>query len=119
MIYEGYSECEENPVKVEVPKYLEAQGREHLAMVLQKFDWTKCLGIAILAKVNGKPVVAIVDTKSAGFRFSESCFERLGLKEHNEVNYTFTSAMSTNKKLRKVLFGVEIAVRKNKGVFQQ
>ena len=107
-------DCEENPVKVEVPVNHKAQGREHLAMVLQKFDWTKCSAVAIPSKVNGKPVVAIVDTRSAEFVISESCFERLGLKEDDEVEYTITSATGTNKKLRKVLFGVEIAVGKNK-----
>ena len=80
VIYWGDSEGEENPVKVEVPKDHKAQVREHLAMVLQKFDWAKYLAIAILAKVNGKPVVAIVDTGSAGVVISWSCFERLGLK---------------------------------------
>ena len=49
-------------------------------MVLQNFDWTKCSAIAIPAKVNGKPVVAIVDTGSAGVVISEICFERLRQK---------------------------------------
>ena len=75
-------------------------------MILQKFDWTKCSAVAIMAKVNGKPVVAIVDTGSAGVVISESCFERLGLKEDDEVEYTILLATGTNKKLRKVLFGV-------------
>ena len=96
LIYGGDSEGEENPVKVEVLIDHKAQGREHLAMVLQKFDWTKCLAVVILAKVNGKPVVAIVDTGSDGVVISESCFERLGLKEDNEVEYTITSATGTN-----------------------
>ena len=54
LIYGGDLECEMNPVKVGVPVNHKAQGREHLAMVLQKFDWTKCSAIAIPAKVNGK-----------------------------------------------------------------
>ena len=58
--------------------------------------------------------MAIVDTGSAGVVISESCFERLGLKEDDEVEYTITLALGTNKKLREVLFGVEIAVEKNK-----
>ena len=72
------------------------------------------MAVAIPVKVNGKPVVAIVDTESAGVIISESCFERLGLKEDDEVEYTLTSATGTNKKLRKVLFGVKIAVGKNR-----
>ena len=72
------------------------------------------MAVAILEKVNGKPVVAIVDTGSAGVVISESCFERLGLKGDNEVEYIITSAPDTNKKLRKVLFGVEIANGKQK-----
>ena len=66
-----------------------------------------------MAKVNGEPVVAIVDTGSAKVVISEGYFERLGLKEDDEVEYTIASATSTNKKLRKV-FGFEIAVGKNR-----
>ena len=40
--------------------------------------------------------------------------KRLGLVGDDEVEYTITSATDTKKKLRKVLFGVEIAVRKSK-----
>ena len=90
-------ECEENLVKVEMPIDQETQGREQLAMVPQKFDWTKCLAIAITAKVNGKPVVAIVDTKSAGVVISEGCFERLVLKEDDEVEFTITLAMGAKR----------------------
>ena len=87
MIYGGDYEGKENPLKMEVPIDHKAQGREHLAMVLQKFVWMKFLAVAVPAKVNGKPVVAIVDTGSAGVVISESCFERLGLKGENEVEY--------------------------------
>ena len=52
VIYGGDSECEMDPVKVEVPVNHKTQGREHLAMVLQKFDWTRCSAVAIPAKVN-------------------------------------------------------------------
>ena len=85
VIYKGDLDCDENPVKVEVPVNHKAQGREHLAMVLQKFDWTKCSAVAIPDRVNGKPVVAIVSTRITGVVISESCFERLGLKEDDEV----------------------------------
>ena len=78
VIYVGDLGGEENQAKVEVTVDHEAQGREHLAMVLQKFDWTKFLAVAIPAEVNGKPVVAIVDPGSAGVIISESCFEILG-----------------------------------------
>ena len=61
VIYKGDSEGEENPVSGSTHKP-QSSGGEHLAMVLKKFDWTKCLAVAIPAKVNGKPVVAIVDT---------------------------------------------------------
>ena len=73
-------ECEENPVKVEVPIDHKAQGREHLAMVFQKFDWTKCLAVTILAKKNGKPVVAIVDIGSASIVFQKVVLKDLGCK---------------------------------------
>ena len=69
--------------------------------------------------MNGKPVVAFVDTGSAEVIISESCFEKLELKGDNEVEYIITSATYTNRKLRKVLIGVEIAAGKAKGVSQQ
>ena len=47
-------------------------------MVLQKIDWTKCLAISIPAKVNVKPVVAIVDTRSAGVVIQKVVFKDLG-----------------------------------------
>ena len=70
--------------------------------------------MAILAKKSAESVVAIVSTGSAGVVISESCFERLGLAGNDEAEYTITSATDTNKKLRNVLFGVEIAVEKSK-----
>ena len=70
-IYRGDSDCEVNPVKVEVPLNYKVQGIEHLAIVLQKFDWTKCSVNAIPAKVNGKPIVAIVDTMSWSCYFNK------------------------------------------------
>ena len=42
------------------------QGREHLAMVLQKFYIKKCSAVAILEKVTKGSVAATVDTGSAG-----------------------------------------------------
>ena len=66
VIHIGGLDCKENLVKVKVPVNHKAQGREHLAMVLQKFHRKKCLAVAIPAKVNEKQVVAIVDTGSAG-----------------------------------------------------
>ena len=83
-------------------------------MVLQKFDWTKFFAVAIPAKVNGRAVVAIVNTGSAGVVILESRFERLGLAGDDEVEYTIISATDSNKKFRKFLFGVKIAVGKSK-----
>ena len=56
-------------------------------MVLQKFNFTKCLSVAIPAKVNGGAVVNIVDTGSAGVIISEGCFKRLGLIKDVKVEY--------------------------------
>ena len=81
-------------------------------MVLQKFDWTKCSAVAIPAKVNGRLVAAIVNTRSAGVMILESCFERLGLVGDNEVEYTITSSTNTFKKLRKVLFGTRLQIKR-------
>ena len=41
--------------------------------------------------------MAIVDTRSAGVVISEGCFEKLGLKEDGEVEYTITSATGTSR----------------------
>ena len=73
VIYGGGSDSEENQAKAQVPVNHKVQGREHLAMVLQKFDWTKCSAMAILKKMNGGLVVAIVNTGSTGVIISESC----------------------------------------------
>ena len=62
VIYGGGSDSEENQVKFEVHINREAQGKEHLEMVLQKFDWTECLAVAIPVKVIKGSVVNIVDT---------------------------------------------------------
>ena len=62
VIYGGDFEGKENPVKAELPIDHKTKGREHLSMVLKKFERSKCLAFTILAKVNEKPVVAIVDT---------------------------------------------------------
>ena len=86
VIYGGDSESEENQVNVKFSTDHESQGKKHLAMVLQKFDWNKCLAVAILAKMNGKPVVAIVDTGSVGVVILESCFEIPGLKRTMRLN---------------------------------
>ena len=41
---------------------------------------------------------------------SKSCFDWLGLVSDNEVEFTITLATDTNKKVRKVMFGVEVTV---------
>ena len=55
-----------------------------------------------------------MDTGSAGDFISKDCFERLRLVWDNKVEYAITSATNTTKKIRKVLFGDEIAVVKSK-----
>ena len=68
--------------------------------------------MAISAKVSGEPVVAIVNTGSAGVVISDICFERLGLVGDEEEEDIISSAMDTNKKLRRVLIGVKLIVEK-------
>ena len=64
VIYGRDSESEENQLKVEVPMDHGAQRRNCLAMFPLKFEWTKCSAIAILEKMMGELVVAIVNTRS-------------------------------------------------------
>ena len=48
--------------------------------------------------------------RSAGVVISKSCFDRLGMVKDEEVEFTITLATDTNKKVRTVLFGVDITV---------
>ena len=54
-----------------------------------------------IIKSEWKPVVAILDTRSAGNVILEGCFERLGIVKDDEVEYTIKSATDTNKKLKR------------------
>ena len=40
--------------------------KEHAAMLLQEFKWSKFSPVAVPAKLNGQMVVAIVNTGNAG-----------------------------------------------------
>ena len=95
-------------VKNEVPAGQADKVRGHAAMLLQEFKWTKYSAVAVQAKLNSHTVVAIVDTSSVGVVISKSCFDRLGMVKDEEME--FTSTTDTNKKVRTVLFGVDITV---------
>ena len=84
--------------------------KEHAAMLLQEFKWSKFSAVVVPAKPNGQMVVAIVNTGSAGVVISKSCFDWLRLINDNEVDFTITLATDTNKKVRKVMFGVKVTV---------
>ena len=88
--------------------------KEHLKTVFHKFACAKCLGMAIPAKSCKGTVVSIVNTGSSGVVILEGCFGRLGFVGDNEVKCTITSATETNKKLKKVLFGIKMALGKFK-----
>ena len=70
--------------------------------------------MAVQAKINSHTVVAIVDTSSAGIVISKSCFDQLGMVKDEEVEFKITLATDTNKKVRTVLFGVNITVGRRK-----
>ena len=53
-----------------------------------------------------------MDTDSAGAVVSKSCFDQLGMVKDNEVEFTISSATDTNQKVSKVVFGVEVSLRK-------
>ena len=54
-------------------------GKEHVAMLLQEFKWSKFSAFAVPAKLNVQMVVAIVNTGSAGAAILKSCFDWLRL----------------------------------------
>ena len=87
--------------------------KEHAVMLLQEFKWSKFSAVAVPAKMNRQRVVAIINMGSAGVVISKSCFDWLGLVNDNEVELIITSATDTNKKVRKVMFGVEVTVGEN------
>ena len=97
-------------VQVLVPSEKAGVSKECASMLLQEFKWSKFSAVAVPAKLNGQMVVAIVNTGSAGVVISKSCFDWLGLVSDNEVEFTITLATDTNKKVRKVMFGVEVTV---------
>ena len=68
------------------------------------------MALALPVKLNGYNIVAIVNTGSAGVVISKSCYDCLWMNCDEEVEFTITSATDTNKKLRKVLFSVEVTV---------
>ena len=55
----------------------------------------------------------IVNTGSAGVVILRSCYNYLWMNCDEELKFTITSATDTNKKLSKVLFGVEVIVGRN------
>ena len=82
-------------------------------MLLKEFKWTRFLALSLPVKLNGHTIVAIVDMGSAGVVISKSCYDCLWTNCDEEIEFTITSATDTNKKLRKVLFGVEVTVGRN------
>ena len=82
-------------------------------MLLKEFKWTRFLALALPVKLFGHTIIAIVNTGSAGVVISKSCYNCLWMNCDEEVEFTITSATDTNKKLRKVLFGVEVTVGRN------
>ena len=95
---------------VEVPAEAADQVKGYAAMLLKDFKWTKFSAFALPVKLNGHTIVAIVDTGIAGVVILKSCYNCLWMNCDEEVKFTITSATDTNKKLRKVLFGVKVTV---------
>ena len=79
-------------------------------MLLQEFKWSKFSSVAVPAKLNEQMVVAIVNMGSAGVVISKSCFDWLGMVKDEEVEFKITMAINTNKKVRTVLFSVDVTV---------
>ena len=95
-----------------VPSEKAGVSKEYSSMLLQEFKWSKFSAVAVPAKLNGKMVVAIVDTGSAGVVISKSCFDWLGLVNDNDVEFTITLTTDTNKRVQKVMFGVKVTVKR-------
>ena len=70
--------------------------------------WTQDNAILLKVQIGSVTVNAIVDTGSSGVVLSEACFQRLGLKEDKEVEFTINSATQTVKKLRKLIFKLPV-----------
>ena len=79
-------------------------------MLLQEFKWNKYLAVVVQAKLNQHLLVAKVDTGSAGVVISKSCFDQLGMVKDEEVEFIIALATNTVKKVRTVLFGVDVNV---------
>ena len=110
VIYGNEPGLETLGVQVLVPSEKAGVSKDCASMLLQEFKWSKFSAVAVPAKLNGLMVVAIADTGSAGVVTLKSCFDWLGLVNDNEVEFTITLATDTNKKVRKVMFGVKVTV---------
>lgn len=82
----------------------------NFSMLTESFSWSKKSALILPACIEGKSVIAVIDTGCSGVVISQGCFERLKLKEDDSVEFTLTSAVDTVKKSRKVFKGLEIKV---------
>ena len=69
---------------------------QFICLLAKDFTWSQQNAMALRACLNGKNVVAIVDTWSSGVVVSESCFRRLTLVHNGEIEFTITLATDTN-----------------------
>ena len=69
---------------------------QFMSLLVKDFTWSQQTAMVLRACLNGKNVVAIVDTGSSGVVVSESCFCRLKLVHDIEIEFTITSATDTN-----------------------
>ena len=69
---------------------------QSMSLLVKDFTWSQQTAMALRACLNGKNVVAIVDTGSSGVVVSESCFHWLKLVHNGEIEFTITLATDTN-----------------------
>ena len=61
-------------------------------MLLKECKWTKFSAVALLVKLQGHTIIAIVDLSSAGVVILKSCYNCLRMNCDEEVGFTITSA---------------------------
>ena len=98
-------------IKEEIKKEVkEIKDQDSIIYLVEHFKWSWKEALAIQAEINGRKVVAIVDTGYSGVVVLQGCYERLKLKEDDVVLFSITLAINTAKKPWKVFKVLKIKV---------
>ena len=69
---------------------------QFMLLLVKDVTWSQQTTMVLRACLNGKNVVAIVDTGSSGVVVSESCFCQLKMIQSGEIKFTIPLATDTN-----------------------